>query len=83
MIEEFDIRINKILQEALGISYENIEDYLDTKLCELGLNSVNFIKLIVGIESEFDIEFDDDALLLYESETIKGLKEFILKMNNI
>ena len=33
-------------------------------LIESGLNAIAFIRLIVGVETEYDIEFDDDFLNL-------------------
>lgn len=35
---------------------------LDMKLSDIGINSITFIKIIVAIENEFDIEFSDEDL---------------------
>lgn len=44
-----------------------------TKLSELGVNSVSFIKVIVLAEGEFGIEFDDDELDYHEFDCIGDL----------
>ncbi|MGA5691429.1 acyl carrier protein [Cytobacillus pseudoceanisediminis] len=35
-----------------------------TNLLELGMDSMNFIRLVVSLEEEFDIEIPDEEILL-------------------
>lgn len=44
----------------------------NSALTEMSINSMDFIKIVVAIENEFDIEFDDDAL---NSENYVNLKD--------
>lgn len=65
--------IIKIIQEAtnLTIPIENVD--LDTDLQSVGMDSISFIKIIVGIENLFEIEFPDEKLLITEAGTLKNL----------
>nr|WP_260503672.1 phosphopantetheine-binding protein [Paenibacillus polymyxa] len=47
---------------------------------EFGLNSLDYIKLIVAIEDEFEIEFDDDALTMREINKFKDFVNLIVDM---
>jgi acyl carrier protein len=52
----------------------------DTVLQNVGMNSIMFIKLIVEIESIFNVEYPDEKLILTESGT---LREIVSVINNI
>lgn len=60
MAEEstFD-RIVKILQEQDGL--EDVEVTNDTKLSDLGLDSLSVVEAVMACEDEFGIEVDADA----------------------
>lgn len=60
MAEEstFD-RIVKILQEQDGL--EDVEITSDTKLSDLGLDSLSVVEAVMACEDEFGIEVDADA----------------------
>lgn len=47
---------------------------IDRPLEGLGINSVDFIKILVMVENEFDIEFSDDDLT---GETFITINDFI------
>lgn len=46
---------------------------------ELGINSLNYVKIIVEIEMEFDIEFDDDMLIANDTT----IRDFISNVENL
>lgn len=52
---------------------------LSTNVCEIGIDSLIFVKIIVSLENEFKFEFDDDKLLLSNFQTIQSLAEYIEK----
>jgi phosphopantetheine attachment domain protein len=60
---------------------ENI--FLDNKINTHGnsllLNSLQFIKLVVCIEEEFDIEFEDEMLKLDSFQTIEEIAKYIVQ----
>lgn len=67
LFEKFISCVNGLLDIAVSDS-----DY-DTDLSSLGMDSIKFIKLIVLLENEYDIEFPDDALLFSEMNTINKI----------
>lgn len=60
---------------------ENI--FLDNKINTHGysllLNSLQFIKLVVCIEEEFGIEFEDEMLKLDSFQTIEEIAKYIVQ----
>ena len=72
MAEEstFD-RIVKILQEQDGL--EDVELTADTKLSELGLDSLAVVEAVMACEDEFGVEINEDAA----PETIGDLVDLI------
>ncbi|WP_151736031.1 acyl carrier protein [Paenibacillus tengchongensis] len=49
----------------------------------LDVNSITFVRLVVGIEEYFNIEFDDDALDFSKFPTLNTLSEYIEKKLNL
>lgn len=62
MLKNIETRLKSLIKQVYGEAelIDNIR--LDDSLAILGINSVDFIKLIVLIENEFEIEFDDTHL---------------------
>lgn len=58
--------------DNIGIILRNTDD-----LQEVGINSLNFIKLIVAIENEFEIEFEDDDLDHTRFKTLTAICNYI------
>jgi iturin family lipopeptide synthetase A len=50
---------------------------LDLKLTEIGLNSINFIKLIVNIEKIFKFRFHNEDLEFYKFPTLRSLVSYV------
>lgn len=68
-----------------GVLKETVEEYvegipLDIDLRDIGINSITFIKLIVALESEFDVEFDDAGLNIENFQTLRQFKEYVEKI---
>lgn len=65
-----DERLRECLKTSMGFEEKAVEDLkTDTSLLELGINSVSFIKAVVAIENEFDLEFQDENLDLARFRT--------------
>lgn len=60
--------INKFLDEAIDI-YDNFQ--------EVGMNSIIFIEIIVEIEKEFDIEFENKYLDMGLFKDAEALIEYV------
>lgn len=74
--------MEKIIRDLISQIVElekNVTDSidLDTDLVEYGLNSLNAIELVVRLEEEFEIEVDDENLLIDNINTINKLMSII------
>lgn len=67
----------KVIKNSISVIYEDIEIGSETNvLRDLGFDSITVIQLIVNIEEEFNIEFDESVQ--YEDiETFDKLKRYI------
>ncbi|GMQ60885.1 acyl carrier protein [Vallitalea maricola] len=52
---------------------------LDVSLSKLGVSSIYYIKMVVGMEDLFNIEFDDECLDYEKFETLSEILEYIKK----
>ncbi len=68
---ELEEKIIAIVKEELKLSGRDI--LLQDKLLPMGVDSINFIKILVTLEDEFDIEFEDQNLRLENFECIKDI----------
>lgn len=68
---------DRLIQLIKNQNEDITEITLDSNLVEMGYNSFKFIELIVGIEIEFDLVFDDEVLDYRKYETIRDLVDFI------
>lgn len=67
--------IRKQIVEIFESSFdENAEIDFTKKIRETGINSINFIKNIVAVETKYDIEVDDDLLSIDE---FNSMDEFL------
>lgn len=50
---------------------------LDSPITDYIQSSIDFIKIIVGIETKFDVEFGDDDLQIDRFKVVSDIVEFI------
>ena len=67
---------------------ENVNQYLlkNDDLNQLGLNSISFIKIVVDLESEFNFEFEDEALDYSKFMSLNILCDYVeeqMRLNNV
>lgn len=56
----------------------------ETRIADLSLDSITFISIIVEIEERYNIEFDDEHMMMEIFTTINDLMEYVNKsMNNV
>lgn len=73
-------KIIKLLIPILQIDEKQLTEIsADTKLSELGLDSIRFIQFIVALEDEFNIEILDSDLMMPKFETIEMLYQTLEK----
>ena len=52
----------------------------DILLVDLHVNSITFIKIVVELEAKFDIEFQDEKLLITEFPAVKDFIDYICEI---
>lgn len=71
-------RIKNIISTVLKVDKDKIDEISqDETLNRVGVDSVNFIEIVVSLEEEFNIAFEDDELLLQNLNTINKLQAII------
>lgn len=69
-------KVLEIVKEYINVG-ENDTITIDTDFEEMNINSVDFIKIIVRVETEFDFEFYDDDLTMGRFNSIHELCDYI------
>ncbi len=70
-------KIINLLLEVLPKDIDKNMISIDEPLTSYGINSVLFIKFVLSIEEEFDIEFSEDLLSMDRFENIKSIISYI------
>lgn len=80
-MEEIEVKIRKVIDNELGEElYKNIDEIeRNENLFNIGLDSLSIVKLIMGIEEEFKIVFEDDEIQAYNWKNIETI-ETLIKM---
>jgi acyl carrier protein len=69
-------KIKQIISETINTPIEDIKD--ESKLIEdLGIDSVDFIEIIISCEEEFDILIPDEKLDVFQALTFDKFFEFV------
>ena len=53
------------------------EAQVDENLTEIGMDSITFIKIIVGLEEAFECEIPDSKLLITEMNTVQKMIDIL------
>lgn len=80
--------MNTIQRRTFEIINDNIENSEITfgqeeDLTQFGVDSITFIRIIVAIEEEFDLEIPDEYLLVSEMNTVSKIVDVISATLNI
>ena len=62
---------------------DNIEvsnEQLDESLPDLGMDSISFIQIVVGLEEAFDCEIPDSKLLISEMDTVQKMIDVLQEL---
>lgn len=79
-----EVTINGILSvinksENIEINYKQ----LDENLLGLGMDSIAFIQIIVGLEEMFDCEIPDSKLLISELDTARKMFDVLQELYKV
>jgi Phosphopantetheine attachment site. len=72
-------KIEMIILNNLQLDYMD-ENLLHMPLKDIGINSLNFVKIVVEIEDELDIEFDDTAIIESKYQNLLELINYVLRI---
>lgn len=76
MEKSVELKLKRVLSQVL--ESEIPEDVFgNCSFTDMGINSISFIKAIVLIEQEFDIEFEDDKLDFNYYNNINQLVSYV------
>ena len=67
-------------------SLDNIEvstEQLDESLPDLGMDSISFIQIVVGLEEAFDCVIPDSKLLISEMDTVRKMLNVLQELYEI
>ena len=67
----------KVLELFNAYSPELKQDFVETKLEFIGINSIDFVKIVVDLEEYFEFEFDDEDLDYKKFEYITDICNYI------
>lgn len=81
-IESIKENVKKIIEEVLETEY-SIDDFFGLELINLNINSVAYIKLLVKLETEFDVTFPEEIILINKKIIINDFVEFIVNNKQI
>ncbi len=75
---EIKEQIVSVIASALNIETEQVSSMpADENLNRVGVDSVNFIEIIISLEDTLHITFDDEELLLDNLNTLNKLETVI------
>ena len=64
------------LEKSLSLNFDDSKIF-DMTMKELGISSLNFVKFIVEVETEFDFEFNEDELVSLYVIKMRGVIDLI------
>ena len=62
MSQSIEEKVLQIIKTNIDLEDPSEEIGLEDDLLLLGINSISFVKIVVALEDEFDMEFDDEDL---------------------
>lgn len=77
MDENYSNIKQKVLEIFNTYCPEHEEDLVETKLEFAGINSIDFVKIVVDLEEYFEFEFDDEDLDYKKFEYISDVCKYI------
>ena len=77
-LADIEAKVIGILVEQLGLEIDKSEIRSDASLLDdVGLDSVALIRFAMGLENDFDIEIDDDDLVIENFETTGRVAQYV------
>ena len=82
--ESIEQRLKRMIVDRLflNISPEEIEDN-KSLINDYGVDSLNLLELVVGLEEEFGIVMEDDEFQVANFESVAALSKFVKNRNEL
>jgi acyl carrier protein len=75
--KDIEKTIFKVINDNLFSGKSWGEMTVDSDIASLGINSIDFIKILVALETEFELEFDEEDLNMKRFPTIQSIVTYI------
>ena len=77
------VTVEKVL-DVINFSekFKVSEEQLDEDFTKLGLDSITFVQIIVGLEEEFECEIPDSKLLISEMNTVRKMIDVLQSLDD-
>jgi acyl carrier protein len=82
MMQEMEVKIRRIIKGNVKTKVPVEDIGRDESLVDFGVNSMNFIKIVVELENEFKVLFDNETLRFDEMNTINKLIDCVISLMN-
>lgn len=78
-MDDIEIKIRKIINENLGEDlYKNIDEISKSEnLFNIGLDSLNIVKLIMAVEEAYGITFEDEEIASINWKNIESIENLV------
>ncbi len=78
-MDDIELKIREVMNDELCDDlYKNIDDISrDENLFNVGLDSLNIVKLIMGIEEKFNIMFENEEIASHNWKNISEIEKMI------
>lgn len=76
-----EVTVERVLDVINAL--DNLEittEQLEERLPDLGMDSIMFIQIIVGLEEAFDCEIPDSKLLITEMDTVQKMIDVLQEL---
>ena len=71
-------KVIEVINNNVKISRITLKD-INSPMKGLGIDSIEFIRIVVACEEMFDCEIPDEKLIITEMETIKDLHKMLIE----
>lgn len=76
MLEKIELKILEVIKNNADLE-SPLEISPDNQILSLGITSRSFVEIVVALESEFDIEFEDENLDVRHFDTLNDLIDYV------
>ena len=73
-------KVIQIIRDCCALTEDGITP--ETEIKSISLDSLSFVELIVNLEAEFGISFDDEQLNIYDYATVQDIINFVEELIN-